>query len=449
MAFIDSLTPSSSRSGVAWTLPAVAALPLLLPACVVSNPDWIPPLSEDATGASDPSDSASDPSDSASSDGSTSAGTSAGTTSEESTVSDSSFTTNTGTDVSDLPDELDGLDAYKRRRPILLNTYALNPVNAEDPKVYDLPVRVVLNSSRADWEALEEDELRFVWDDEETILAHEVESWDEDSELALIWVMVPSVLPQTTETFYLYYDKDDLDPAPEMPLSWKKFTTVHHLSGDSSDSASGLDGAPWPPGAQPVESPGGRGVELFGDMWLQLAPNPAMTTNTGYVSLLFQSELSLDMSLFRGSHGDGDQLFDGPGVVSVFLSDGFVDATVGGELVGFNGAYAQLNGDLGWHHLAVSWDQNEELQQQVRIWLDGQPGSWNGFDAQIGGHSLEAEITVGATLEEMFFVGGLDELRQSASSRPNLYVQAEARSMLHADDDEWIEYSDEDELLDP
>ncbi len=426
-------------------------IPLLLPlpGCVVSNPEWIPPLGAETTGASDISGSASSD---ASAGGSTSTGDATGGATEDviSTGVDSSLTTASGTDVLDMPEELDGLEDYQRRRTILLHTYALELNNAEEPKVEDIPVRVLLNEDRADWEALVENELRFVWDDGETILPHEVELWDDNNEFALIWVTLPYIYAQATETFYLYYDKENPGPGPQEPPNWESFATVHHLNGDSVDSANGLDGGPWPPGLNTIGSPGGYGAQMFGGTSLTLAPNPEMSSSAGYVSLLFQTESQLEMSLFRASHWDGDQPLLGPGIVTVLMSpDGYIDALVGGEQEGFNGAYAAPNGDLGWHHLAVSWDHELEPSQQVRIWLDGKPGQWINIEAQIGGHHLGGLTQVGAALEDLFFVGSIDELRQSASPRTDLYVQAEAESVLHADNSEWLQYSDADEPLNP
>ncbi|MBR9682450.1 MAG: DUF2341 domain-containing protein, partial [Candidatus Aenigmarchaeota archaeon] len=73
----------------------------------------------------------------------------------------------------------------------------------------DFPVLVVLNSSRIDYSSTNETDIRFYDSDGSTLLAHEIELWNESGD-SYIWIGVPQIdAGSTTDNIAVYYECTD------------------------------------------------------------------------------------------------------------------------------------------------------------------------------------------------------------------------------------------------
>jgi len=110
----------------------------------------------------------------------------------------------------------------------------------------DFPVLVVLDSSRVSYGAIQDTgrDLRFVSSDGATVLAHEIEDYDESGS-SYIWVRVPRISSRSTTDFiWLYYDNDRAPAGENAAAVWTAgYAAVWHLNGGADDStANGNDG---------------------------------------------------------------------------------------------------------------------------------------------------------------------------------------------------------------
>jgi hypothetical protein len=105
----------------------------------------------------------------------------------------------------------------------------------------DFPVCVRLYSSRISYGSTMDsgEDLRFV-DTDATVLAHEIETWDESGE-SIVWVKVPQIDGGSdTDSIWLYYGNPAAPDAQDIPAVWSNgYETVLHLdetSGSYDDS---------------------------------------------------------------------------------------------------------------------------------------------------------------------------------------------------------------------
>ncbi len=99
-------------------------------------------------------------------------------------------------------------DEFSQRTKIVLNTGAQGVTTAQAVSAFPLVVR--LHSGNFDFLAAREDggDLRFVAGDDKTPLAYRIEKFDPINELALVWVQVPSVAPNSDKNaLYVYAGK--------------------------------------------------------------------------------------------------------------------------------------------------------------------------------------------------------------------------------------------------
>jgi len=130
-----------------------------------------------------------------------------------------------------------------RRKIVFDNTSRAALTNA--------PVLVKLTSANFDFSHAKPngEDVRFVDSDNQTLLNHEIELWDQAAQIAYLWVKVPQIDPYSaTDFIYLYFG----NPSAEAKDSaWARgtwddnFVAVYHLSEKSGavrDSKNGYDG---------------------------------------------------------------------------------------------------------------------------------------------------------------------------------------------------------------
>ena len=126
-------------------------------------------------------------------------------------------------------------DSWTRRLELTFD----NSGQSED--LTDFPVCVRLDSSLISYGSTQDagQDLRFV-DTNDTVLAHEIEIWDESGE-SVVWVKVPQIDGGSdTDSIWLYYGNPAAPDGQDIPAVWSSgYETVLHLdetSGSYEDS---------------------------------------------------------------------------------------------------------------------------------------------------------------------------------------------------------------------
>ena len=115
---------------------------------------------------------------------------------------------------------------WQRRRKLTFN----NAAQAEN--LVNFPVLVVLNSSRIDYGLTQNQgqDLRFTDADGVTLLAHEIEKWDETG-TSYVWVKVPQIdASSTTDYIWMYYGNATIADGQDAGAVWSNgYAGVWHL----------------------------------------------------------------------------------------------------------------------------------------------------------------------------------------------------------------------------
>ena len=415
-------------------------------ACLNANPSFDEDATSDATATSgtttpstsattsagptagtEPStDSSTEPSTDPTTDPSTSASTSGvGTTTTSSGATDTSATLATGeTDTSSTTAAGPAFpDDWLYRQKIQFNTLT----NAVD--LLDFPVLIPLAAPDFDFSHARPDgaDLRFVDDDEVTVLAHETEVWIEGQDpLARIWVRVPT-LDQLSDQdhIWLYYGSPDATPGDDPGAVWTAdYWGVWHLS--TLDDSTSLEhhaldnqGATMGPGRV------GDGHDFDGAASIDLpTPNAPgiVDTSDGHASIWFRADVPpndiahvfyLSDVVTGDGHGAENELHG--------------NLKVSGQFQGFaccNASNAQgpVAGEGGWHHALLSWTLGDS--KPLKVFFDGAPVSTN--ENQMTLFDFTALIRLGRPgAAERFFTGTVDEFRLSTAARDETWAKTE------------------------
>lgn len=423
--------------------------PLLLAlcaGCLVDNP-----LYDGGTGTGTGT-AASASSASASASGTT---TSASSSTAGSATAGTSATTSASTSATtSIPDDWwDPEWACRRRLSVQ------NPVPAET--FTDFPVMLRLTPQNFDYAGADADgaDLRFVADDNATLLDHEIERWSPGNP-STIWVRLPS-LPPEGAAFSIYWCGQG--PAPEGAGVWSGgFEAVYHL-------ADPLDDGPEPTVRDSTGVHDGRGVGgmgpskrvpsarghafdfdgLAGDMvgdYIDLDRGPpiesdlwdaitveawALQRQRGEMRILCKSP-----SIAVSDHVFAIGLHDFAPVDRPYARIG-VDAGVGVELQ----APGPVPLDV-WFHVALTWSS----AGTATLYLNGEPGNPLGvIGATLADHTIPPAL---ANINDLgvdprFWIGQLDEVRIHRVARSHAWIKAQIAAMS----DLVVDYGAADEKL--
>ncbi|MBT9463065.1 DUF2341 domain-containing protein [Hydrogenophaga sp.] len=288
-------------------------------------------------------------------------------------------------------------EGWTIRKKITLDTQAAG-ITAEATGV---PVLVRLSTGNFDFLASNENgsDLRFVAEDDKTVLAHHIERFDSTNELAFVWVQVPRVAGSSAvQHVWLYYGNESAQPVPASGLydaaQWAVYhlgdasglpqdatAAGHHMSGGTATFVpSGLIG-----GSARLNADGGLQV---GDATLQAA--------TGFTFSAW----------IKPERVDGELLAFGGLTLSL---RGGVPVLSAGGTVAQGGAPLALN---AWRHVAVSSGTNAVL------YVDGKAVA----------NVATAFAPAGALRVGAGLVGEIDEVQISTEQRPEAWIAAQADS---------------------
>lgn len=288
-------------------------------------------------------------------------------------------------------------EAWTSRQKITLDTQAAG-IAAE---ATDVPVLLRLSTGSFDFLGINENgsDIRFVAEDDKTVLPHQIERLDPANELAFIWVKVPKLMAgNATQHIWMYTGNEAAQPAPATPVHDAAQWAVYHLS-----DASGLPQDATPAGnhiTAGVSTPVPSGLiagaaKLAGDGGLK-AGAPSLQALTAFTFSAW----------IKPETADGEIMTFGG--LNLSLAGGVPVLSAGGATARAPAPLA-LN---GWHHIAVTQGAS------AMLYVNGQPV---GNLAQA--FAPAAAISIGAGL-----VGEIDEVQVSGAERSQAWLLAQADS---------------------
>lgn len=292
-------------------------------------------------------------------------------------------------------------EGWTIRKKITLDTQAAG-IAAEATGV---PVLVRLSTGNFDFLAATESgsDLRFVAEDDKTVLAHHIERFDSTNELAFVWVQVPRLAGSNAlQHVWLYYGNEAAQALPAAGLYDAAQWATYHLSDASGLPQDTTAAAHHISGGTATYVPSGLiggSARLNADGGLQVG-DPSLQAATGFTFSAW----------IKPERADGELLAFGG--LTLNLQGGVPVLSAGGT-VAQGGAPLALN---AWHHVAVSSGANAVL------YLDGKPVA-NVPTA----FAAAGALRVGAGL-----VGEIDEVQISTEQRAEAWIAAQADSQGQA-----------------
>ncbi len=235
-------------------------------------------------------------------------------------------------------------------------------------------------------------DLRLVAGDDKTELKFHFEKWDVGNELALVWVSVPKLLPQTE--IFLYFGNENAASAANPKGTYDAGSAAYHFAE--------LEGIPQDSGPNSLHavksstqriaasfSNGGAGFDGS-----QSVTFPAVNASTGYSFAVWIKPSSLDGVLFQ---------LDG---LTISLEGGLVKAQSDKANVVSNAALSAGQ----WHHLGIT------VSDALRVYVNGQPA----------GEAPGAALPTGSMTLGTGFKGEMDEVQVSGLARGGEWMAVQA-----------------------
>lgn len=296
-----------------------------------------------------------------------------------------------------------------------------------------VPVLVVLDASRIDAAIMAPDghDLRFVAEDDATVLPHEIEQWSPEG-LSWAWVRVPELQPGENR-LTMYYGNPAAAPLPSAEV-WSGYAGVWHMGREFADATgNGEPGQGVATGDAGQAGPAQRFVPPEGGI--------AVTPSAPLGGLFAQGGTVTAMIRASGWGGNGQGLVvgradtpngDGGWVLSVDGSRSALRFARG--FTTNRRTWFTAEGSLPlhtWHHVAVVY-QDDPAGDPV-LYIDGAPqtvetqGTGNGSPdpdeaplLHLGGEPFAADQT---------FDGIVDEVRAAAVPRAAAWMTVEVASL--------------------
>lgn len=272
-------------------------------------------------------------------------------------------------------------------------------------------------------------DLRFVLQDDKTVLNHQIEMFNPLLGIAMIWVDVPEILAAEQQTIWMYYGNAAAPQTSNGQISFDpNYTLVYHFNGAADapprDSTAYANHAQTQPTSY-IDGVVGRSAQFGGEAALMLPASPSLAMPAGAPFTV--------STWVRPDQLIGEQLIFArrEGAASFLLG---LDQGV--PFIEVNEQRAQAGQAITpsrWVHVAASTDG-----AQVQLLIDGNVvaslagglPAFNGVTA-VGGDVLRAAAVVpesganGEAAQEVpapksyaNFVGAIDELRLSKVARP-------------------------------
>lgn len=277
-------------------------------------------------------------------------------------------------------------DEWTGRKKITLT----NPAG----EVADAPVLIRLHTGNFDFFSANDNgsDLRLIAGDDKTELKFHFEKWDVGNELALIWVNVPKLLPQTE--IFLYFGNENAASAANPKATYDAASVIYHFAepeGNPQDS--GVNGlhAVQSSVQRVAASFSNGGAGFNGSQSITL---PAVNASSGFSFAVWIKPASLDGVIVQS---DG---------LRVSLEGGLVKVQSGASSLVSSTALS-----LGkWHHLGLT------ISDALRVYVDG----------KAAGEAAGAALPTGGATLGAGFQGEMDELQVSGVARNAAWIAVQA-----------------------
>ncbi|MBA4143111.1 MAG: DUF2341 domain-containing protein [Nitrosospira sp.] len=263
-------------------------------------------------------------------------------------------------------------------------------------EVADVPVLIRLHTGNFDFFSANDNgsDLRLVAGDDKTELKFHFEKWDVLNELALIWVSVPQLLPQTE--IFLYFGNENAVSAANPKATYDAASAVYHFAEP--------EGLPQDSGLNDLHAVGSSAQRI------------AASFSNGGAG--FNGSQSITLPGVNGSGGFSFSVWIKPSSLegAIIQSDG-LRVLLEADLVKAQAGTSSLVSSTGlsvgkWHHLGITITAADAL----RVYVDGKPAGEAPGAALPGGR-----ITLGAG-----FHGELDEVQVSGVLRNADWIAVQA-----------------------
>lgn len=287
--------------------------------------------------------------------------------------------------------------AWTARHKVTLDTQAA----AIAADVTDVPVLLRLSSGNFDFLGAADNgaDIRFVAEDDKTVLPHHIERYDATNELAFVWVKVPRLAAANNKQHvWLYVGNEKATPAPAGTYDASTWA-VYHLNDNAGAPQDASAGGNHAQALAYTPVPAGLiagAARLNGDGGLK-ASATSLQNATGFTWSAW----------VKPARADGELL--AYGALRVSLAGGGVPVLSTGSGTARGTEALALN---TWHHVAVTHGA------EAVLYVNGRPV---GRVAQP--FAPTANLTVGAGL-----VGELDEVQVSTTARTEAWVAVQADS---------------------
>jgi biopolymer transport protein ExbB len=264
------------------------------------------------------------------------------------------------------------------------------------------------------------DDLRFVADDDKTLLPYHIEKYDSVLNEAFVWVKVSDLKPGTSTSFWLYYgNRDNKAPKGDDPKGTYDADTVlvYHFAGHGvppSDYTANGNNA-QNAGVSTDGSMIGGGLRLDGHSAVTIPASASLAWSDGgemtWSAWIKPVTLQPDAVIFSRR--------DGANVLLIGVDNGvpFVEVT-GAKGTQRSPAGAPVAA-ASWHHLAVV-----STASNITLYLDGE--SYATLTAALPALNSAALIDGDSSAGDTGFNGEMDELEISKVARPAGFIKLAA-----------------------
>jgi hypothetical protein len=310
--------------------------------------------------------------------------------------------------------------------------------NSGQPENLDsFPLLVKLNSSRIDYTQTRNsgEDLRFVDEDDQTVLAHEIEQWTEGGE-SIVWVKIPRINSGSIDDFiWMYYGNSNGQAQQDPAAVWSAgYRAVWHLNeqvndennGASHTDSTGNNNTGTQYGNNDHTGMMAEGQEFDGvDDYIEIAAsgftgfNRAITIEAW--ADLYEVVSDFPHVIGAGPPGSGRswQIWWDPG------TNGW-----GGRL-SCNGKQGYVSSNLGavggWDYVVLRYDGSN-----ISIFIDGDWGGSTGENEALDPLGSPLWIGINHNLTPRMFKGSIDEVRISDVDRSDRWIKAQHLSMTDA-----------------
>jgi Concanavalin A-like lectin/glucanases superfamily/Domain of unknown function (DUF2341) len=324
--------------------------------------------------------------------------------------------------------------AFAKRRRLTFDN-----VGATDLLGFVVPL--VLGKNELGYAALKPNgqDLRFVDDDDQTLLSYEIEAFVPGG-ISVIWLRLPRVPAGGSASAWMYSQNPGAADAEDAAKTWSDaFAAVYHLNGDATDSLATSDGVVT--GAKKGAGQLASGLDFGSDADMVDAGSAAGVDD------LFANGGTITAWIHPSSWGEGSFGRVADKASDTLTAVGWALQVDGGTAPnhalifehGFSGGLGRWNGPdssiaLGaWAHVAIVYDGSSANNQPL-MYVNGVDQPLTVLNQPSGTRASDAAISLGigdqvATKQRSFY-GILDEVRLERSARTPDWIRAEYRSML-------------------